>query len=235
LSALIQLVYHCARFVKRFYSRLSSFAHFHSLSSFHRLDHHTLTVNDVYRRFGTQPNYGLSSVEAARRLTSNGPNRLTPPKPKVWKQILEALFGGFCSILWFASIMCFLAWKPIGNPSDPMNLAMAILLLFVIALQAFFTAYQSWQTSRIMESINGMLATTAFVLRQGQVMEVSADSLVLGDLVQLKLGYNVPADLRLVTCTRDLTFDRSVLTGETHAVGASTTMTDQNYLETKVR
>ena len=54
---------------------------------------------------------GLSQEVAAKRLTQNGPNMLTPPKqtPEIVKFLVQ-LFGGFSILLWFGSFLCFIAY-----------------------------------------------------------------------------------------------------------------------------
>lgn len=143
------------------------------------------------------------------------------------------LFGGFCWLLWIAAFICFLAWKPIGEPNpDPTNLGLAILLLLVIGLQAGFEAFQDWSSSKVMNSIKGMMAAEASVIRNGVEMKIPADKIVVGDLVVLTYGTKVPADLRIIE-SADLRFDRSMLTGESEAIEASITATDDNYTESK--
>lgn len=65
----------------------------------------------VYKRYGTQGfEGGLSSETAAKRLTEEGLNRLTPPSQKPeWQKFLEQLFSGFATLLWIGSILCFIA------------------------------------------------------------------------------------------------------------------------------
>ena len=65
-----------------------------------------------------------------------------------------------------------------------------------------------------MASIKGMLPSAVQVLRDGTQVSVPASDLVTGDLVYVGMGQKVPADLKLIECSGDLKFDRSVLTGE---------------------
>ena len=62
-----------------------------------------------------------------------------------------------------------------------------------------------------------MMAADATVIRNGVEMKISAEKIVVGDLVVLTYGTKVPADLRLIECA-DLRFDRSMLTGESEAI-----------------
>jgi sodium/potassium-transporting ATPase subunit alpha len=102
----------------------------------------------------------------------------------------------------------------------------------VILLQAFFNAWQDWSTGKVMSSINNMLPTQCLVMRDGKIITIDAAGLVPGDVVHLKMGNKVPADLRLVEVSDDLKFDRSVLTGESEAIPGTINATDDNVLET---
>lgn len=102
-----------------------------------------------------------------------------------------------------------------GNPNpQSSNLALAVVLLVVVFLQAAFNAWQDFSTSRVIASIQDMLPADVVVLRDGAQTSLPAASLVPGDLVQVVMGQKVPADVKLIEVSGDLRFDRSVLTGE---------------------
>ncbi|KAJ3019528.1 hypothetical protein HKX48_002005 [Thoreauomyces humboldtii] len=194
-------------------------------------DFHRLTVDEICQRFSTSSDRGLDQTAAATRLARNGKNQITPPKDSKLLKIAGYVFGGFCPLLWVAALMCFIAWKPLGSPPDPLNLYLAIVILIVILIQALFTAYQDWTTSKVMSSINSLLPSESMVTRDAIKQKVETKTLVLGDLVHLTLGGQVPADLRLISVTADVRFDRAILTGEAEPVGGTVAMTDANYLE----
>ncbi|CAG8769228.1 9509_t:CDS:1, partial [Dentiscutata erythropus] len=196
------------------------------------IDFHKLSIHELGLRFNTDTSSGLTSSTAAQRLQRNGKNVISPPDSKIFKKIFGYLFGGFCPLLWFASLICWLAWQPLGNPPDKTNMGLAILLLIVIFLQAIFNGYQDWSSSAVMKSINSMLPSTATVIRDGKTQTVPLYTLVIGDLIVLKLGTKVPADVRIIHQV-DLKFDKSVLTGENKPIGASVDMTDDIYLESR--
>src|SRR6185312_8514710 len=130
------------------------------------------------------------------------------------------------------ALICFLAWRPIGNPPDPTNLGLVILLIIVIFLQAAFSAFQDWSSSHIMKSLKNMMPSSATVIRNGKESRIPATDLVVGDLVLLEYGSKVPADIRIIE-SHDLKFDRSILTGESEAVDGAVECTDNSYNETK--
>jgi sodium/potassium-transporting ATPase subunit alpha len=67
---------------------------------------------------------------------------MTRPPSGRFAKIMGYFFGGFGSILLIASILVFIAWKPLGNPPAKANLALAIVLVVVFFFQAGFNAWQ---------------------------------------------------------------------------------------------
>lgn len=198
------------------------------------LDYHTVTADELLNRFSSSAKFGLDAEQAARRLQQNGPNRISPPKTNYLKKYGGYVFGGFGTLLFGGAILAFISWKPLGNPApQASNLALGVILLIVIVLQTVFNAWQDFSTSRTMASISGMLPTEVLALRDGREQLVPAEELVTGDIVRLRLGDKVPADMRFLEVSSDLKVDRSVLTGESEPIAASVSETDPNFLETR--
>ncbi|KAJ7438708.1 hypothetical protein B0H11DRAFT_1752553 [Mycena galericulata] len=195
---------------------------------------HTLSVDETCTRLGVSEKRGLDADIAARRLAKNGKNVISRPPKNLARKIFFYIFGGFGSLLFFASIICFIAWRPLGDP-DPFapNLALAIVLLIVIAIQAAFNAWQDYSTGNVMASIVGLLPTDILVTRDGEKFKLPAADLVSGDIVTITLGSKVPADLRLLDVSSDLRFDRSILTGESNDIAATVDCTDKNFMESR--
>ena len=84
-----------------------------------------------------------------------------------------------------------------------------------------------------MASITAMLPEDTLVLRNAVVSTIVATNLVPGDIVYLKAGNKLPADIRFVEVSADASFDRSILTGESVPVSGTVDSTDDNYLETR--
>ncbi len=68
--------------------------------------------------------------------------------------------------------------------ADPNNLYLAIVLLVVILFQAIFNTYQQFSSSQVLETFKKLLPTRATVLRDGQVKEMEASELAVGDIVK---------------------------------------------------
>ncbi|GAA5914981.1 hypothetical protein JCM6882_001950 [Rhodosporidiobolus microsporus] len=198
------------------------------------LDWHEHDPDEVCRRLQVAPGAGLDGAIASKRLQKDGKNRISPTRVNWPLKIFWYFFGGFGSLLFVAGVLCFVAWRPLGDPNpSAANLALAVVLLLVVVLQAVFNAIQDFSTSRTMSSIAGVFPSTVLVRRDGEVIEIPSIDLVKGDIVMLKAGQKVPADMRLIDVSPDLRFDRSILTGESLPVAATLEKTDDNFLETK--
>ncbi|KAJ5605449.1 hypothetical protein N7510_008230 [Penicillium lagena] len=196
-------------------------------------DWHTISVEEVQKRLDVDMSCGLAGSTASQRLRENGPNKISPlPNPWFWK-VFGYLFKGFGSILLVGGILVFLSWKPLGEPPAVANLALGVVLIAVFLLQASFNAWQDWSSSRVMASITAMLPESCLLIRDGSRVEVLATELVPGDTVYLKSGAKIPADMRFVEVSQDLTVDRSIVTGESNSVKGSVDSTSDNYLETR--
>ncbi|KAM0791484.1 hypothetical protein ACM66B_005937 [Microbotryomycetes sp. NB124-2] len=197
------------------------------------LDWHKISVQEVCNRLGVAPDVGLDQAIVARRL-AKGKNTISPPPKNYGRRILGYFLGGFGSLLLIASVLCFIAWRPLGDPNPQASvLALAVVLLVVLLVSALFNAWQDWSTGRTMSSIKGMLPSDVLVCRDGVTARIKAADIVVGDVVKITLGVKVPADLRLVSCSSDLKFDRSILTGESKPVAATVECTDDNFMETR--
>ncbi|QQP54486.1 Sodium/potassium-transporting ATPase subunit alpha, partial [Caligus rogercresseyi] len=181
------------------------------------VDIHKLSVEEVYRRFGTNPNTGLTSAQAKANQERDGPNALTPPPTTPeWVKFLQALFGGFAMLLWLGAILCFIAYSIQAStkeePSDD-NLYLGIVLTAVVVITGIFSYYQESKSSKIMESFKNMVPQYALCWRDGEKVTITAAELTVGDIIEVKFGDRIPADIRVVE-SRGFKVDNSSLTGE---------------------
>ncbi|KAK0727570.1 hypothetical protein B0T26DRAFT_738235 [Lasiosphaeria miniovina] len=197
------------------------------------LEWHTVSVDEAVRRLSTSVDQGLSSEQVERRTVKYGKNTPSSPESHRIQQTVGYFFKGFGSVLLVGSILVFVAWKPLGQPPATANLALAIVLLAVFFIQAAFNMWQDWSSSRVMASIKTMIPNECLVTRDSALVSAMAADLVPGDVIVIKAGNKLPADVRFVQVSSDAKFDRSVLTGESVPLVATVEGTDQNYLETK--
>lgn len=118
-----------------------------------KLDSHKLSLENISQKYQVSLTSGVDESFACLSLIKNGKNRLTQKRDNKFFKFIGYFFTGFCGLIWVAAIICILAWKPIGNPPDPTNLALGLMLIFVICIQAAFTAFQDFTSSKVMKSI----------------------------------------------------------------------------------
>ena len=83
-----------------------------------------------------------------------------------------------------------------------------------------------------MEAFKSMVPQYALVIRDGKKITLKAEELTIGDLVEVKFGDRIPADIRIIEA-RQFKVDNSSLTGESEAQSRSSEFTHENPLETK--
>ncbi|XP_073458233.1 potassium-transporting ATPase alpha chain 2-like [Aquarana catesbeiana] len=197
---------------------------------------HSLSIEELERKYSVNIKEGLSTASAEEILARDGLNRLTPPKgtPEIVKFLL-LMAGGFSIVFWIASALCFLAYG-LQVAQDPAvskdNLWLAIILIGVVVLTALFAYYQEAKSTNIMAGFKNMVPQQAVILRDGKRVEIIAEKLVVGDIVFIKGGDKIPADLRLLDC-QGCKVDNSSLTGESEAQPRGVDCTHENPLETK--
>lgn len=200
------------------------------------LDEHKVPIEELFQRHQTNPDTGLTMAEARRRLERDGPNALTPPKQiPEWVKFCKNLFGGFSLLLWIGAILCFIAYSiESASEEEPANdnLYLGIVLTAVVIITGIFSYYQESKSSRIMESFKNMVPQYAIVLRDGEKQNLQAEEIVLGDIVEVKFGDRIPADIRVIEA-RGFKVDNSSLTGESEPQTRSPEFTNENPLETR--
>ncbi|APX71124.1 HAD-IC family P-type ATPase [Companilactobacillus allii] len=150
---------------------------------------------------------GLTDEDAGQRLIKDGPNKLEAHKTSKWK----IFFRQFKSMIIYVLIASTLITLLMGHYSD------SVIIGLVVIINALIGYYQETNASDALEKIKNMLSTNATVYREGQRKDVPATELVVGDLVFLEAGDNVPADLRIVD-SDNLRIQESALTGEANSV-----------------
>uniref|UniRef100_A0A8C6PIE9 Sodium/potassium-transporting ATPase subunit alpha n=1 Tax=Nothobranchius furzeri TaxID=105023 RepID=A0A8C6PIE9_NOTFU len=193
-------------------------------------------MDDVGKRYGVDLVRGLSNARAAEILARDGPNALTPPPTTPeWVKFCRQLFGGFSILLWIGAILCFLAYSiQAATEDEPVNdnLYLGVVLAAVVIITGCFSYFQEAKSSRIMDSFKKMVPQQAMVIREGEKMQINAEHVVLGDLVEIKGGDRIPADLRVISSS-GCKVDNSSLTGESEPQTRSPEMTHENPLETR--
>ena len=154
---------------------------------------------------------GLSSEEAKSLLLKFGPNVLrTQSGTPWWKITLRQFASTLILILIFAAAVAIFMGQLVDG----------IAILAIVFLNGCLGFFQEWKAERTLEALRSMLSHKAIVVRDGVETQIPVSEIVVGDLLILRTGEKVPADVALQN-TVEFQVDESVLTGESDAVHKS--------------
>ena len=180
------------------------------------LDQHRLTWEQLYERLEIPPSTmteGLSSADAERRHAEQGDNTLTQKAASPWYTKLIAEFTSFFSLmLWIGAILCFIAYGL--DPTDKSNVYLGVVLILVVFISGITTFLQNSKSESIMEGFKNFIPQMCTAIRDGKPSLVPAIGLVRGDVIEVKEGERIPADIRIIS-SNEMKVDNSSLTGET--------------------
>jgi len=162
-----------------------------------------MSINDVLRYLGVDPKRGLSEEEAKRRLKEVGPNEIPEKKVSPLRRFLSYFWGPIPWMIEIAAVLSAIVqhWE---------DFAIIVSLLVINAVVGF---WQEHKAENIMEYLKQKLELEVRVLRDGEWKTIPARELVPGDIIRLRMGDIVPADVKLIDGDF-LTVDESALTGE---------------------
>lgn len=174
--------------------------------------YYNYSPQDLAKEFSTDLKVGLSSEEAAKRLSKFGPNSL---KEASGKGAILIFFSQFKSlliaILLLAAAISFFLSETID----------AIMIAAIVIMNAIVGFIQEYRVERTIEKLKKLINPQTIVFRDGQMIKIESQNLVPGDLVVLEEGQRVPADIR-ITSSFNLKLNEAALTGESTPVSKVT-------------
>lgn len=174
---------------------------------------HCMDQSELSFLLNTDMKVGLTSQQRDEAEAKYGKNLLTPPPKVHWLvKLFLNLTGGFQLMLWAGAVLCFVVFG-ISGAKDTQTMALAIVLIIVVVTTAIFQSYQEGKSENVMASLQALTPPSCTVLRDGNAVTAEASSLVPGDIVLVRGGEKVPADLRVLEAT-ELKVNNSSLTGE---------------------
>lgn len=166
-----------------------------------------LTVEEVLKNQQSQPS-GLTHDEASARLARDGLNALPEKAGKpAWLRFL----AHFHDVLIYVLIAAAALTAVMGHWVD------TAVILGVAVINALIGHIQENNAEKSLKSIRNMLSASAVVVRNGQHETVATTDLVVGDIVVLRAGDRIPADLRVMEA-HNLRVEEAILTGESTVV-----------------
>lgn len=158
---------------------------------------------------------GLSQEEVIKSREQHGKNLLTPPKQKKWWQLyLEKFKDPIIIILLVALGVSFVVGFIEGSLIESIGILVAIILATGVG---FWMEYSAKKKFDILNQISDT-ENVKVIRNNGTTMEIPKDELVVGDIVILSAGDEIPADIELLEAI-EFKVDESTMTGESVAVG----------------
>ncbi len=170
-------------------------------------------VDSVFKHVNSSES-GISAAEAERRLAENGKNKLKEGKKKtILQRIMEQLSDPMIIILIVAAVISAITeWFEGGHfhfvfPTD------TVIILVVVVINTVLGVVQESKAEAAIEALQEMSAAMSKVIRDGKLISVRSEDLVVGDVIVLEAGDAVPADCRIFECA-SMKIEEAALTGE---------------------
>ena len=162
----------------------------------------SLPLEEVEKKLASSPK-GLTQVEAEKRLSQYGPNVIEEKKNSPLLKFLTYFWGPIPWMIESAVILSAVArhWPDFG------------IILVLLLANAIVGFWEEHTAGNAIEALKAKLAIKARVIRDGKWINPAARELVPGDVIRLRLGDIVPADVRLLDGD-SMSVDQSALTGE---------------------
>ncbi|MDD7293660.1 MAG: calcium-translocating P-type ATPase, PMCA-type [Clostridiaceae bacterium] len=168
-------------------------------------------VDDVLQELKTSKD-GLTSQEAGKRLEQNGKNKLAEAKKdSLLKRFFDQMKDPMIIILLVAAAVS--AVTDIIEKGHMVVPTDSLIILFVVIVNAVLGVVQESKAEKAIEALQEMSAATTKTLRDGKVVSVRSEDLVVGDVIILDAGDAIPADCRIIECA-SMKIEEAALTGE---------------------
>ena len=175
------------------------------------MKHYLHEVADVFAEVKSTE-LGLTSAEAEKRLQTNGKNKLAEAKKvSTFSRFMDQLKDPMIIILLVAAVVSAVTEMiEAGGFVTPTD---SIIILVVVLINAILGVVQESKAEKAVEALQKMSAATTKTLRDGQVVTVKSEDLVVGDVILLDAGDAIPADCRIFECA-SMKIEEAALTGE---------------------
>ncbi|MBX9745205.1 MAG: hypothetical protein K2X08_08360, partial [Chlamydiales bacterium] len=148
----------------------------------------SFSTEQTFKELDTDPNQGLSSASAKKRLENYGLNELPEPKPP---SLFKLFLNQFSSFIVWVLISAAVIAGILGEWVD------AIAILVIVILNAIIGFVQEINAERSLAALKKLATPTCKVIRDGTLQTVLSKEIVPGDLILLEAGDLIPADGRV--------------------------------------
>ncbi|KAJ0088615.1 hypothetical protein Patl1_31966 [Pistacia atlantica] len=185
-------------------------------------------VEECEKHYQVNRRTGINSGDVGRRRRICGLNELEKHEgPSIWSLILDQFNDTLVRILLAAAVISFvLAWYD-GEEGGEMEITAFVeplVIFLILIINAIVGVWQENNAEKALEALKEIQSEHATVIRDGnKIHKLPAKELLPGDIVELKVGDKVPADMRVVELVSStLRVEQGSLTGESEAVNKST-------------
>ena len=172
---------------------------------------HTLDITDLSRKLKSNLLYGITNEEAKNRLEKYGKNNIEDKKRENILIKFIKQFNDIMIIILIISAVVSAFVTKIEGSGDYLD---SIIILSIVVLNALLGTIQEAKAEKSIDALKQMSTPTAKVKREGNIINIPSEEIVVGDIVILETGNYVPADCRLIK-SYNLKIEESSLTGET--------------------
>jgi len=177
-------------------------------------DDHKIGIDELCKRYNTDKVKGMTEAAAKQSLAKHGFNELSKKEEIPWYcAFAKELTGFFSLLLWFGSILCFIAYGIQSDKSAKDNLFLGSVLAIVTLLTGIFSYYQSSKSAEMMAQFENFIPPMGAVIRDGKPVNIEARLMVPGDLVIIEGGKNIPCDV-VIFKSNEMKVNNASLTGE---------------------
>lgn len=178
------------------------------------MKHYLEEAQSVLNELKTTEN-GLTAAEAAKRLEANGKNKLKEAeKETLFKKFIGSLADPMIIMLIVAAaIQGVVAVIEASGKPTLADFADVLVILVVVIINTVMSLVQESKAEAAMDALMQMTAATSKVLRDGEMVVIKSEDIVVGDVVILEAGDAVPADCRILE-SHSIKAEEAALTGE---------------------
>ena len=175
------------------------------------MKHYLETVEAVFKEVRSGAG-GLTSQEAAARLEHQGKNKLAEAKKesllsRFWGQMKDSMIIILLVAAVISAVTEIVEAGRFVTPTD------SIIILAVVLINAVLGVIQESKAEKAVEALQKMSAATTKTLRDGKILQIKSEDLVVGDVIILDAGDAIPTDCRIIECA-SMKIEEAALTGE---------------------
>ena len=171
---------------------------------------HTLDLTDLVRKLRSNINYGITNEEAKQRLEKYGRNKIEDKKRENFLMKFIKQFNDIMIIILIISAMVSAIVTKLEGAGDYLD---SIIIITIVILNALMGALQEAKAEKSIDALKQMSTPVVKVKREGNILSIPSEEVVIGDIVLLEAGNYVPADCRIIK-SYNLKIEESSLTGE---------------------